>query len=322
MDVCAPAATVAAPVAQQRERSPPNGKDPVISRSPSQSGTNPQSTTPHSSSRQSPAAQPSPSSALTHSSHTSMAPQSGPSLNPQNSVSKRELPISSEATLGVSVSPQQPAKKKRRRDDPPIFARKAGQGTSSNPLVSSRRHPPMGAGPTGTSTMRNEVKDLKVSTGKASDPSNVVEDVNGQHSSIDGNAVALPRPQPVLMDDGPLGPWEPSITNVIPYEEVTRVVMDFLFMEVVERNDIGVNAAGVEPLQGAQLEIEAKLGHLVDKNTNERVRIPILTECVFNKDDPSWRTSFQSSMTEVSRSDSFVHTPALLARQRTLDNKE
>ena len=102
-------------------------------------------------------------------------------------------------------------------------------------------------------------------------------------------------PQAAVADDGPHGPWEPTFTftNTILSEEITRVVMDFLFFEVVQRKDVDAGSSG------AQLEIEAKLGQLIDKETNERLRIPVLTECVFGKDDPSHRTVFRSSMTEV-----------------------
>lgn len=50
---------------------------------------------------------------------------------------------------------------------------------------------------------------------------------------------------------------------------------------------------------GAILEVEAKLGQLVDKNRGERLRLPVLTECVVSRDDPSMRLAFESSMTLV-----------------------
>jgi hypothetical protein len=101
-----------------------------------------------------------------------------------------------------------------------------------------------------------------------------------------------------------LGPWEPSITGKIPHEEVTKVICDFLFQQVVMRKDIGAGpAGGAATGQGAILEIEAKLGQIVDRNRGERLRLPVLTECVISKDDPSIRTAFESSMTLVTTSD-------------------
>lgn len=199
-----------------------------------------------------------------------------------------------------SVSPQRPAKKRTRYDEPPIFARKASRSTSSSPVVLNRRHLGQGASVTSAGPVKSEQsKDGgTVSSAQPVDSQSVLPDRhNTSPFAHEGPSVTLPQGQPALMDDGPLGPWEPSITNVIPSEEITRKIMDFLFLEVVERKDVDDG-----PIPGVQLEIEAKLGQLIDKNTNERVRLPVLTECIFNKDHPSWRTSFRSSMTEVSLS--------------------
>lgn len=76
----------------------------------------------------------------------------------------------------------------------------------------------------------------------------------------------------------------------LPDENVRRMC-DFLFNEVVRRDDVGA---------GARLEIEAKIGQFIDKNTNERLRLPVITECILSNRDPGLRITFQSSMTEVS----------------------
>jgi hypothetical protein len=47
------------------------------------------------------------------------------------------------------------------------------------------------------------------------------------------------------------------------------------------------------------IEIEAKIGHLIDKTTSQRLKLPVLTETVLDKDDPNWRVQFRSSMTEM-----------------------
>jgi hypothetical protein len=110
--------------------------------------------------------------------------------------------------------------------------------------------------------------------------------------------VVIPKGQPVDLGSGPLGPWEVSISNVIPYEEVTRVVCDFLFNQVVMRDDVDDGPTGTG--HGAHLEIEAKIGHLIDRNTDMRLRLPVMTETVLSQNDPSMRIAFKSSMTEVS----------------------
>ena len=125
------------------------------------------------------------------------------------------------------------------------------------------------------------------------------------------NGVRIPVAQPALANNGPLGPWEPSILNIIPSEELTRVISDWLFEHVVLREDVGVGPAGGAADQGAVLEIEAKIGQLMDKNTNDRIRIPVLNECVVSHTDPNLKIAFKSSMTEVSLSPST--TPFLLS---------
>lgn len=125
------------------------------------------------------------------------------------------------------------------------------------------------------------------------------EETNG-HTVLSNDVPLLPI-QPQLGDRGPLGPWEPSFLNIITYDEVTRRISDFLFQEVVLRDDVGAGPAGGTPGPDAVLEIEAKIGHLIDKNTNDRLRLPIMTECVLDKRDPNLRIQFQSSMTEVAK---------------------
>ena len=90
--------------------------------------------------------------------------------------------------------------------------------------------------------------------------------------------------------------WEPSIINVIPQDEITKSVADFLFAQVLQNSDIGVTSLGGSS-QGAVLEIEAKLGRLIDKNTNDRLRLPVLTEAILNRNSTSVNTMFETSMT-------------------------
>ena len=130
-------------------------------------------------------------------------------------------------------------------------------------------------------------------------PSQANGNTNADSHIPQTNGVHIPVAQPTSTNNGPSGPWEPSITNVIPSEELVRVMMDWLFEHVVVRDDVGVGPAGGAASQGAVLEIEAKLGRLEDTYTNERIKIPVLTECVVSHLDPSMRIKFISSMTEV-----------------------
>lgn len=95
---------------------------------------------------------------------------------------------------------------------------------------------------------------------------------------------------------------EPSITGFIPYEETTKVVCDFLYEHVVARTGVNVTGIGEESHHGAVLEIEAKLGRVIDKNRKDRLRLPVMTECVLSRDrrDSAYWLAFESSMTAVS----------------------
>ncbi|KAL8714562.1 MAG: hypothetical protein Q9220_001510 [cf. Caloplaca sp. 1 TL-2023] len=99
-----------------------------------------------------------------------------------------------------------------------------------------------------------------------------------------------------LDPDGLLGAWEPSITNVIPAEELTREISNYLF-GIVQMNGVNFGPAGGASSSGANVEIEAKIGQIIDKNTNDRIRIPVLTESLLSHNDPNLRTAFRSSMT-------------------------
>jgi hypothetical protein len=207
----------------------------------------------------------------------------------QDSGLKRDPIAQSEPMSSTST---QPPKKRRRRDDGiPIFAQKASKNSSASPLLPSKRQPT-----TKPRSSRGESDDPNPSSRQSSVQPGVKEEPNGQGVNYQQSIPRLTRAFSVdLSNQGPLGPWEPSITNVIPYEEITRTISDFLFKQVVIRNDLDSDAS-----QGAVFEIEAKIGHLIDKDTGERIKIPVETECVVNKNSPGLRINFESSMTQVS----------------------
>jgi polynucleotide 5'-triphosphatase len=91
--------------------------------------------------------------------------------------------------------------------------------------------------------------------------------------------------------DGPLGPWEPSITGRKPVDEIPKIVADWLYVNVASRNDVGELAS-----RGVEIEIEAKLGQLISKDTGMRVQLPIRSETVLTENS---LLTFRSSMTEV-----------------------
>ena len=192
--------------------------------------------------------------------------------------------------------PPQSVLKKRRHEEPPIWAQSSRKGGRGNPFLGKNR----GEFSRATASVKQEPSVLKAPPSQGGQLPPLNHEGNGNPPL--SNVAQVPQPQPKMDDIGPLGPWEPSILNIIPSEEVTRVLSDFLFTEVVMRNDVGVALAGGGKAQGAVLEIEAKLGQLIDKNTNERIRIPVMSECVVCRADPNLRIAFKSSMTEVSES--------------------
>jgi len=281
----------------RKDLSRPGSREQPISTSSSVTPSLQHPTTPQpSSNRQTPTSQSSPVNLASQQLAAVSATTSGPSppsnLVTQISGSKRD----SDAALGASGSPQQPTRKRPRHDEPPIFARKASRSTSNSPLLPNKRQ----TGPRSGASIKQEPQDVKSGLSQTSVPATIKEESNGHPPPPPNNVVALPKAQPELAGQGPLGPWEPSILNLIPSEEVTRIISDFLFTQVVLRDDVGAGPAGGGPGQGAILEIEAKIGQLIDKNTNDRLKLPVMSECVVSKDDPNVRVNFKSSMTEVS----------------------
>lgn len=123
------------------------------------------------------------------------------------------------------------------------------------------------------------------------------------HPSIrqDTDVLRSDTTQSELDPAGILGEWEPTINNMIPAEELTREIANYLYGTVVQMNGVIFGPAGGSTTsRGAVVEIEAKIGQIIDKNTNDRLRLPVMTECLLSRTDPNLRTAFRSSMTAVS----------------------
>ena len=238
--------------------------------------------------------------------NVALAPALAPA-SPIVSLKSATQQLSGHYSTGTAISAnplQPPAKKKQRPTEVPIYAqssRSGGRFAGANP-TSRQNH--FLAGKPATSAKEEPGNPTNVSALISSQPAisatgnqEVKHEANG--NDLPGNLNPLPKAQPISADQGPLGFWEPSIVNVYPYEELVRVISDFLFTEVVRRDDVGAGPAGGGVGMGAVLEIEAKIGQLIDKNTNERLRLPVLSECVLSPHDPSLKIAFKSSMTEV-----------------------
>lgn len=115
------------------------------------------------------------------------------------------------------------------------------------------------------------------------------------------NTQAPPPNQVAPVAPGPekprmLGPWEATIANQAPIDEMCKIVADFLFMTVVNHSEL----SEMHGRFGVQFEIEAKLGALIDrsKTGNMRFQLPIESETVLATTISDF-ANFSSSMTEV-----------------------
>ncbi|KFY35629.1 hypothetical protein V494_05750 [Pseudogymnoascus sp. VKM F-4513 (FW-928)] len=178
-----------------------------------------------------------------------------------DAIAPSSAPNGDQSMSSKSQSPQEP-RKRRRYNEPPIWAQ--------------------------SWMLYKKNKQLPASSGQA----------NGRlagHAPSEPPKLQTPTqeagvsPAATKYDDI-LGPWEPSISDTTPVNDLTKAIADFLYLEVVNRNDWGELES-----RGVAVEIEAKLGQLIDKETNQRYYLPVLSECVLA---PSNRISFRSSMTE------------------------
>lgn len=171
-----------------------------------------------------------------------------------------------------SVPAAAAVKKRRRYSQPPIWAQDArkmnSMPTNANFVLQKRVHSHLN----GKKENARPSRHASPETNRGNPPPHV--------------PAAEPGPQEIL------GPWEPSLTGLKPFEDVSRQVADFLFLNVINTPDMREISS-----RGIQFEIEAKLGTLIDRDTNQRVDRGIASECVLMDNS---RVAFKSSMTEVS----------------------
>ncbi|KAM0360704.1 hypothetical protein ACHAO7_004232 [Fusarium culmorum] len=174
-----------------------------------------------------------------------------------------QIPVKRESVSDLPLS-----RRRRRYSQPPIWAqdsrRMAGMPSNANFVLQKRLHSHING--------KQEQKPR---------PS--------RHASPETNRTAPPPAEPAPQEI--LGPWEPSITGVKPFEDISRKVADFLFLNVLNAPDMMEISS-----KSIQFEVEAKLGTLIDKDTRHRVNQNIASECILMD---SSRIAFESSMTEA-----------------------
>lgn len=192
---------------------------------------------------------------------------------------------------------QQPKPKRRRYNEPPIYAQRSR--TKGRCPVIPNPQPPI------PKHARHSDQDTWTSRRRSSTigPTSVASSRLARTPGAAPSGTNGPPPQPAAPAAPPvgsLGPWEPSITGFIPHEEITKILCDFLFTNVVIRNDVAAGPAGSAAAgHGAIIEVEAKLGHIMDQDRRERLHLPVLTESIVNRENPHLRTSFESNMSIV-----------------------
>ncbi|KAI9371963.1 CYTH-like domain-containing protein [Aspergillus egyptiacus] len=195
-------------------------------------------------------------------------------------------------SVAASGSSQPPKPKRRRYNEPPIYAQRSIRTKGRCPAIPNPRQPV-------SKHIRNTSQNPWLQRQPGPHPAAPPVKIKRENSVVNGPP---PAPTPPQSSELPklksLGPWEPSITGLIPYEEVTKIACDFLFQHVVLRNDAmagpaGSTASGQAPI----VEVEAKLGQIIDMDRGERLRLPVLTETIISRDSPRLRTSFESNMT-------------------------
>lgn len=197
------------------------------------------------------------------------------------------------------ISPTGPKVKRRRYNEPPIYARRSVRTKGRCPPIPNRL-PPIPKDARNSAQNPWNLRQQSVSTQPPTSAPDLPSSVKPKAETPPVNGPPPSSQPPESPTTSSLGPWEPSIRGIVPYEEITNTVCDFLFQHVVLRNDAvaapaGTSAAG----QGAIIEVEAKMGQLVDMDRNERLHLPIQTESVLDKTNSRLRTAFESTMTVV-----------------------
>lgn len=234
-----------------------------------------------------------------------LEPPASEQIPPAKQKLDAEIPLSSSASTLKPRNKTPCAPRIANFRDVPVYARSVrGRERTEELFLLSQRRAATGQN---APPIRHLPKD---SPPHRSAQANGNQSANGHTASA--NNTPVPVAQAIPADLGPLGFWEKSISGIEPMEELTRIVGDFLYESVVLKTDIGVGPAGGAANLGAVFEIEAKIGQLIDLKTNDRLRLPVLNECVINHASSDLRVKFQSSMTEVCLLHASSHTPLLI----------
>ncbi|KAL9078723.1 MAG: hypothetical protein Q9157_002368 [Trypethelium eluteriae] len=174
----------------------------------------------------------------------------------------------------------QPSHKRTRYNEPPIWARRSH-------ITAHIRGQRSAQGP------KQERSNTRLQS-RSVTPMVAKSPANGEINGVRPQAAGLDFEE---TNDGPLGYWERSITSVEPYNDLTRIVTDFIYSELGQWPETAVSDVGGNVSPNGQIEIEAKLGTLVDKGSNERIRLPVVSAVILDLEARK-QIAFESFMTE------------------------
>ncbi|KAM0814185.1 putative mRNA-capping enzyme subunit beta [Seiridium cardinale] len=205
------------------------------------------------------------------------------------------------AAISQSSSPVVSRRKRVRYSQPPVWAQsgKARQpntsrnytlksknhvgGGSHGPQVNGDTHPPQLQPHPPPQLQDSKIKSENIKTETIS--RHVSPETGRKHDEHAG--IGPDNKAWKLLDGRPFA--VETISLSIPLDHLVKVVADFLFQNICLSE-----FAGEIKARGIQWEVEAKLGKIVDRNTNGRVKYPVNGECALTADA---HVAFRSSMT-------------------------
>ena len=146
-------------------------------------------------------------------------------------------------------------------------------------------------------------------TVQPSGPSSQQPNGHPDEAAFDGRPPWLQNPPldfDLIHSQQVLGKWEKTFKWNTPYPDMLRVVQDWLFLELDKLGDVGAN-----PREGT-IEIEAKIGTLLQGGSDERCNLPVACATVL-RPEANDRYHFESRMNEVSLIESFTDSGEIIS---------
>jgi polynucleotide 5'-triphosphatase len=100
--------------------------------------------------------------------------------------------------------------------------------------------------------------------------------------------VAAAAPPGGVISNGSLSGLAPSVTGIIPHEDLTRKITEWVYSHITQ----------LTPEDRDGVEIELKFGTLNDRSTDKRMDLPVVTETVIRPDYARANTFFKATMTD------------------------